>query len=274
MVFLFKVNAEKCIGCGLCIKDCFVKDIEMLDGKAVIKNERCFKCGHCIAVCPANAVSTDEYSMDDVLEYDKEKFEIASENLLNFIRFERTIRHFKDKDVSNEDILKIIEAGRFTQTASNAQNVNYVVVKENIGEVRKITLEILEGMANYILENSENVLYRRYANMWKMMHRDFIKNPNGEDKLFFKAPTLIMVTSEHPLNAGLASANMKLMVDALGLGAVFSGFLVKASEENDRLKQFLGVNPAEQIVACLVIGHPDIKYRRTTPRKKANITWK
>ncbi|MGL5088477.1 MAG: 4Fe-4S dicluster domain-containing protein, partial [Cetobacterium sp.] len=113
---MFKVDSTKCIGCGLCIKDCFVKDIELFDGKAVIKNKNCFKCGHCIAVCPTNAVSTDDYNMTDVLEYDEEKFKIDSDNLLNFIRFERTIRHFKDLDVEDEKLLKIISAGRFTQT--------------------------------------------------------------------------------------------------------------------------------------------------------------
>lgn len=46
---MFKVDKEKCIGCGLCIKDCFVRDIELIEGKALIKNITCFKCGHCIA---------------------------------------------------------------------------------------------------------------------------------------------------------------------------------------------------------------------------------
>ncbi|WP_047382561.1 nitroreductase family protein [Cetobacterium sp. ZWU0022] len=271
---MFKVNTEKCIGCELCTKDCFVKDIEMVEGKAEIKNVRCFKCGHCIAVCPVAAISTDEYDMNDVVEYDKDSFTIDPDNLLNFIRFERTIRHFKNQDLENEKILKIIEAGRFTQTASNAQNVNYVVVKDSIQDVRRITLETLKAMGHYILENSTNPLYKRYAAMWIKMHDDFITNPDGEDNLFFKAPVLIMVTSEHALNAGLASANMKLMIDALGLGTVFSGFLVRAAEENPAIKEFLGIEKSQNLVACMVVGYPNVKYRRTTPRKKPNIIWK
>ena len=53
---MYKVDIEKCIGCGLCIKDCFVKDIELIDNKANIKNERCMKCGHCVAICPKGVV--------------------------------------------------------------------------------------------------------------------------------------------------------------------------------------------------------------------------
>lgn len=150
--------------------------------------------------------------MSDVVEYNQEKFTIDSDTLLNFIKFERTVRQFKEKDVENEKILKIIEAGRFTQTASNAQNVNYIVVKDQIQEVRKITLEVLNSLGEYVLKSSTNTLYKRYAKMWIKMYNDFISNPLGADYLFFKAPVLIIVTSEHPLNAGLASANMKLMV--------------------------------------------------------------
>ena len=94
---MFKVNKEKCVGCKLCVKDCFVNDIEMIENKAYIRNETCFKCGHCIAICPQNAVSTDDYNMDEVVEYNKENFDIDSDNLLNFIKFRRTIRYFKDK---------------------------------------------------------------------------------------------------------------------------------------------------------------------------------
>lgn len=63
---MMKVNSEKCVGCGLCVKDCFPQDIEIVNGKAKINNIKCFKCGHCIAVCPKGAVSTDEYNMEDV----------------------------------------------------------------------------------------------------------------------------------------------------------------------------------------------------------------
>lgn len=92
---MMSVDKNKCIGCKLCVKDCIVRDIELLDGKANIKNISCFKCGHCIAVCPKNAVSTDDYNMDEVRGCNKEEFSIEAENLLNFIKVRRSIRSFK-----------------------------------------------------------------------------------------------------------------------------------------------------------------------------------
>ncbi|MBC2851774.1 nitroreductase family protein [Cetobacterium sp. 8H] len=268
------VDPNKCIGCGLCVKDCFVKDIEMIDGKARIKNITCFKCGHCIAVCPKNAVSTDEYDMKDVIEYNKESFEIEPDTLLNFIKFRRTIRHFMDKKIEREKILKIIEAGRFTETGSNSQNVSYIVVEKDIQKLRELTLKSLNNLGKTILETSSNTLYKRYAKRWINMYEEYKNNPNGQDELFFKAPTIILVVSESPINGGLASSNMELMINALKLGTVFSGFFVRAAQDNEEIREFLEIKGEKQIVTCMVIGYPNIKFKRTVPRKKAEIIFK
>ncbi|MCR4945172.1 MAG: nitroreductase family protein [Clostridium sp.] len=153
------VNTDKCIGCTLCTQDCIVSDIEMIDGKSHIKNEACIKCGHCIAICPVGTVSSndeEDYSMDEVIEYNKEDFDIDSERLMNFMKFRRSVRLFKEDDVEEEKIEKILEAGKFTQTGSNVQDVSYVVIKDKIQELRKMVLETLNSMADVVM-NKENV---------------------------------------------------------------------------------------------------------------------
>lgn len=273
---MMNVDKDKCIGCGLCVKDCFVRDIELIDGKAKINNVTCFKCGHCIAVCPKGAVSTDEYSMEDVEEYNKEKFEIDADNLLNFIKFRRTIRQFKNKDVETEKISKIIEAGRFTQTGSNSQNVSYIVVREGIDELKEMALESLNGLGENILSNlnPQTMPFKRYAQMWMNMYENYKLNPTGKEKLFFNAPAIVLVVSDSPVNAALASSNMELMTNALGLGTFFSGFFVRAAQGNKKIMDYLELAQGKEIVTCMVIGYPDVKYSRTTPRKNADISWK
>ena len=64
---------------------------------------------------------------------------------------------------------------------------------------------------------------------------------------------------------------MELMVNALGLGTYFSGFLLKAAQTNPKIAEFLGVPEGKNLVTCMVIGYPNIKYFRTTPRKDADI---
>lgn len=270
------VDKDKCIGCGLCVKDCFVRDIEIQDGKAHIKNKTCMKCGHCIAICPKYAVSTDEYSMDDVKEYNKDDFNIDADKLLNFIKFRRTIRQFKNKDVENKKLTKIIEAGRFTQTGGNLQNVSYIVVKDNINELKELVIETLKNMGEYVLKNStpENKQIEKYAKMWLRMYKAYKEDPEKNDMLFFNAPAVVLVVSDSDVNGALASSNMELMTNALDLGTFFSGFLVRAAQSNKHINDYLGIEEGKKIVTCMVIGYPDTKYSRTVPRKDADITWK
>lgn len=64
------------------------------------------------------------------------------------------------------------------------------------------------------------------------------------------------------------------MYDDLGLGTFFSGFLVRASQSNKDIMDYLGIESGKKIVTCMVVGYPDVKYSRTVPRKNADIVWK
>jgi nitroreductase/Pyruvate/2-oxoacid:ferredoxin oxidoreductase delta subunit len=273
---MMNINSEKCVGCGICVKDCFPNDIEIVDGKAKINNVRCFKCGHCIAVCPKDAVSTDEYNMEDVKDYNEAEFNIEAETLLNFIKFRRTTRQFKNRDVEIEKISKIIEAGRFTQTGTNSQNVSYIVVKDNIDQLKEIALESLNIRGEQLLKNlnPQTVPFKRYAQMWIKMYNEYKENPKENDKLFFNAPALILVVSDSQINGALASSNMELMTNAQGLGTFFSGFFAMAAQGNEKIRELLGLEENKEIVTCMVIGYPNVKYVRTVPRKDASISWK
>ena len=273
---MMNVNSEKCVGCGICVKDCFLKCIEIVDEKAKINSATCMKCGHCIAVCPKGAVSIDEYNMEEVKDYIEAEFKIESDNLLNFIKFRRTTRQFKDKDIEKEKLLKIVEAGRFTQTGINAQNVSYIVVKDNIEQLKEIALENLKNKGEEILKNlnPQTVPFKRYAQMWIKMYNEYKENPKLNDKLFFNAPALILVVSDSQINGALASSNMELMTTAQGLGTFFSGFFAMAAQGNEKIRELLGLEGNKEIVTCMVIGYPNVKYVRTVPRKDASILWK
>ena len=109
--------------------------------------------------------------------------------------------------------------------------------------------------------------------MWIDSYEEYKQDPIKNDKLFFHAPTVIIVTANNEINGGLASSNMELMVDALGLGTFFSGFLVRASDSNKAIMDLLGIKDGKKIISCMVVGYPNIKYKRTVPRKEAEVNW-
>ncbi|AFS77700.1 nitroreductase family protein with 4Fe-4S ferredoxin iron-sulfur binding domain [Gottschalkia acidurici 9a] len=271
---MIKIDDKKCIVCGQCVKDCFLRDIEIVDNKVQTNNVTCIKCGHCIAVCPTNAVSIDEYNMEEVKDYNKDEFSIDSDNLLNFIKFRRTVRQFKNKEVEKEKILKIIEAGRFTQTGSNMQNISYIVVREGLQELKSLAFKSLKKKGEELISNTtSSMAVKRFGKLWIDMYKEHEESPNKNDKLFFNAPAVIIVAANTKVDGALASSNMELMTNALGLGTLFSGFFVMAAQEDEKIMDFLGVEKDKQIVTCMIIGYPDVKYLRTVPRKEADISW-
>ena len=87
------------------------------------------------------------------------------------------------------------------------------------------------------------------------------------------APVVAYITSDWPLDAGLAAQNMELMAVALGLGALYNGYLARITNANEKLKDWLGIK-GKTIKACMLLGYPNVSYERTVPRKEANVIWK
>ena len=120
------VNEEKCIGCGLCVKDCPSSYLRVENGKVHTNSGGCLECGHCYAICPQGAITMTNYECRD--EAAVPMTEIPAETLLNAMRSRRTVRQFTDQPVEQEKIRKILEAGRYSPTGGNAQNVSYTIL--------------------------------------------------------------------------------------------------------------------------------------------------
>lgn len=51
------IDADVCIGCGVCIDECTQKVLELVDDKAkLVRPEGCDGNGHCAEVCPVEAI--------------------------------------------------------------------------------------------------------------------------------------------------------------------------------------------------------------------------
>lgn len=52
-----KVDAEKCIWCGICTVFCPIHAVWQGDGHYEIDADKCVNCGECARHCPVNAIS-------------------------------------------------------------------------------------------------------------------------------------------------------------------------------------------------------------------------
>lgn len=263
---MIQINKEKCIGCGLCSKDCIAAAIKVKDGKAEIVND-CIYCGHCVAVCPSEAVSIPSYDMDEVETYDKDTFRVDPDTYLHAIKFRRSIRNFKEDKIENEKVKKFLNAGRYTPTAKNQQDCTFVFIQDQLEEFKDLFWEEIPD----IVEEWKKV-DPKAARMFRLFYKRRQRKAK-DDLLFFQAPAFLVIAANHSLDGGLAAANIENMAVAQGLGVLFSGYTQHIIEKSETLKKWLGIED-KQITCCMLMGYPAMKYQRTAPRKKADIIWK
>jgi len=276
---LIKIDENKCIGCGSCASECLPTAIIMKDKKPVVRDRICMKCSHCVSVCPVDAVEMTDHNKVEVVEYDKATFDIDPVNMLNTIKFRRSIRHFKDKKVEKEKLDNILEAGRYTPTASNKQATRYIVLDKELEEIKVMAMKGLHNLA--VNHGDEEPLKSSsvYKKKFEQMYDDYAEN--GVDMLFYNAPMAILVVVNESqsgvfarVDGALAASNMELMAHTQGLGMCHVGFFLRAVDYVPELQEKLGLKEGEAIATTVILGYPDVKYRRGANRKAINVTMK
>lgn len=248
-----KIDKELCIGCGKCVKDCVSEKIKLVGGKAEFMYDKCLECGHCYAICPVGAVTMSRYNTAEQPTVDMSEFD--SDRLLLAMKSRRTVRQFTSEPVSQDMIDKIIEAGRYCPTGTNSQDYSFTVIRNKLPEIEK-----------------EAVKMFRMAQKAATPFSDYVKNITIDDHFFFKgAPLVIIVSGKGESSPYLASSYMELMAASLGLGVLYSGFFVGVAKLNRKINNMLELEKGHSPVTCLVIGHPDVEYKRIPPRKDARV---
>lgn len=143
------------------------------------------------------------------------------DNILEIIKSRRSIRNYKKEKIKDEDILKILEAGRWAPSASNNQPWRFIVVKDQelikkIGDACKILT------INSFVENS---------------------------------PLIVIIYSEKKhrwvdLDCGMCAQNMMLEAHSLGIGSCFIG----AYREN-KIKDIVNLPREFNIVGLITFGY-------------------
>ena len=248
-----QIDENKCILCASCVKDCVNGYLYIKEDKILTHDEGCIECGHCYAICPQNAVIMTNYPCES--EPAVMMSEIDSKTLLDAMKSRRTIRQFKPDEIEEDKINKILEAGRYSPTGANAQNVSFTILKDNQREAEEICVN----------------LFRKGKNLGSPFS-SFLKRVKIDDNFFFKgAPLVIVISSKSDINGGLASAYMEIMAESLGLGVLYSGFFVSCTKISRKLKKLLDLPKGHKVVSCMVIGYPSVKYKRVPPRNEAKI---
>jgi nitroreductase len=188
-------------------------------------------------------------------------------DLFEAIQNRKSIRRFKQDPVSDEDIKKILDAGRFAPSASNTQPWSFIVIKDKalLRKMADAVREMVDRMAPYAGSEQEAQRLAAYKNNFYVF--------------FENAPVVIAVLMEPYVSTGLlarmgynekeamrlrpdpglqsvsaAIQNMLLAIHALGYGSCWMTGPLVAQEA---FEQLLGYGKERFIAALLPVGVPD-----------------
>ncbi len=188
-------------------------------------------------------------------------------DLFEAIRGRISIRRYKQTAVPDEDISRILDAGRWAPSASNAQPWNFLVIKDR--EILKKMADAVRDMLDKMIPYAESEKEAQRLAAYKTNYYVFFEN----------APVVIAVFMEpylttgilrrmgygeeealrlrpHPWLQGVSAAvqNMLLAIHALGYGSCWMTGPLVAQEAFEKI---LGYGKEKSIVALLPLGVPD-----------------
>ena len=84
---------------------------------------------------------------------------------------------------------------------------------------------------------------------------------------------MIYIAAESPQSACLAAQNMELAAISQGLGVLYNGYLMRATNMNQEACKWLDMEDRSAYI-CMLAGYPAITYSRTAPRREADVRWR
>lgn len=270
---LLSIDVGKCKADGFCVRDCPTAIIKFSDkGFPEIdpdSESSCLECGHCVAVCPHSALSHIRIPMEKSPSIQKGLI-LNEAQAAQFLRSRRSIRHFLDKPVEREKILKLIETARYAPTGSNSQMVEWVVLddKRRIREIAGLTV----GWLRELIKDPRVLAVSPYLPLavaaWDA----------GLDSVLRGAPVLITATAPATAMNGmvdltLALSYLDLFAGPLDLGTCWAGLLQGAMLNSPAVKNAVGVPANYPHHYPIMVGYPELRYFRTPERKSPQIAF-
>jgi nitroreductase len=186
--------------------------------------------------------------------------------------------------VEKQKIEKILESARYIASARNIQGQSYIVIQNEMERFRALLYSVANrrqsgGMKD--MPSNESL---------KMLEEQIKKIPAKDESLTYQAPVAIAILKDSYTNirgiedyvtatgfeVGLASANMELISNSMGLGVCYVGIAQMVADRSNVVREFLGIREDQKLVMLLVLGYPSeqLKYLRTAPRLKMSTLWK
>jgi nitroreductase len=211
--------------------------------------------------------------------------------LESLLAVRRSTRRFQQRSVPRDLIAQVVAAGRYVPSGGGRHAYAFTVLTDPA--VKQALLAEFSRYYDRIRKLIGNALVKTVGSLFLGSYeRAFLSDPDygqrmkgllerfraGEDPVFYGAPAVIIVHSgeliptpqEDSILSGFA---MVLMAQTLGLGTCFVSLAHKGLNASRRCKTLMGMAPSDQVHAVILLGYPDVTYRRPAPRPDKTVHW-
>jgi nitroreductase/NAD-dependent dihydropyrimidine dehydrogenase PreA subunit len=268
----FKIDKDRCIACGLCVKDCPAGVLAISGNIPTVvpqKVSACIGCQHCLAVCPTAALS--------ILGNSPEQCQDLKGNFPDFKQLEillkgrRSVRHYQDENLAPEMIEQLLLVAGHAPTGHNAEKVRFHLIddKNHLAIFRQETYAELARLAQQGDLTGNRAMFGSFVYLW---------DNKGIDILFRNAPHLLVTTAPKSCptpvpDCLIALSYLELYAQSVGIGTVWNGFLTAVIESiAPVLRKRLGIPDDHQFGYVMSFGKPAVSYQRTVEKHDIDIS--
>jgi nitroreductase len=203
----------------------------------------------------------------------------------------RSVRKYKEQQVPEGLVRRILEAGRFAPSAGNSQPWRFPVIREKriIEEMERyvqLRCKLLRFMLDWRTSPLGRLAWSTSQMYIRIMPNKLHPIPfsaisliaDGKLKLFHRAPTVILIlmdkrgVSRPEVDVGICGQNMVLAAHSLGLGTCWVGF-VELLKYGRRWKKLLNVEYPYELAEGIVLGYPVGKPNGMVARETHAVEW-
>lgn len=174
-------------------------------------------------------------------------------SILEIMKKRRSVRKFKQEQITGQEMKQIVEAGQLAPSGSNNQTSHFVVIQK---------VEILDGLRELV--KHEFAKMEIDENTYGSIKTSITLSKKGKYNFMYNAPAFIIATNlrgydNAMADCSLALGNMMLMAAELNIGTCWINQL-KWLADNEAIKTYLeklGIGKQETVCGCLAVGYSD-----------------
>jgi Nitroreductase len=189
--------------------------------------------------------------------------------VIEVIRRRRSIRKYRSEQISDDELSKIIEAGRYAPSGGNNQTSHFVVIQNE---------EILQKLKRLALEEFSKMEVTE--DTYKSLKSAILRSKTGNYDFTYHAPTLVVAANVRGYGNAMADCavaleNMMLVATSINIGSCWVNQL-KWLADNDIIKKYmesLGIPKSEVVCGGIILGYSDQKEFAPLERKGNRVTY-